>query len=56
MMDAGMAPHQTGIARRLEALGWRRGRNLAARVYRGAGHAYAQTATQMDELLTWLLA
>ena len=55
-MDAGMAPHQIGIARRLAGLGWRRGRNLEARVYRGAGHAYARTAVQMDEVLTWLLA
>jgi predicted alpha/beta superfamily hydrolase len=56
MMDAGMAPHQIGIARRLEGLGWRRGRNLEARVYQGAGHAFAETAVQMDELLAWLLA
>jgi len=56
MMDAGMAPHQIGIARRLEALGWRRGRDLETRVYYGAGHAFAQTAAQMDELLSWLLA
>lgn len=56
MMDAGMAPHQAAIARRLEKLGWRRGRNLEARVYQGAGHAFAETAVQMDELLTWLLA
>lgn len=56
MMDAGMAPHQAAIARRLAKLGWRRGRHLQARVYRGAGHAYAQTAVQMDELLAWLLA
>ena len=56
MMDAGMAPHQIAIARRLTGLGWRRGLNLETRVYQGAGHAYAQTAAQMDELLTWLLA
>jgi hypothetical protein len=56
MMDAGMAPHQMQIARRLADLGWRRGCDLEARVYRGAGHAFAQTAVQMDELLTWLLA
>jgi hypothetical protein len=56
MMDAGMAPHQIAIARRLEQLGWRRGRHLEARVYQGAGHAFAQTAVQMDELLAWLLA
>ena len=56
MMDAGMAPHQIGIARRLAALGWRRGRDLETRVYQGAGHAFAQTAVQMDELLAWLLA
>ena len=56
MMDAGMAPHQIGIARRLTELGWRRGRNLEARVYQGAGHAYASTAVQMDEVLAWLLA
>jgi hypothetical protein len=56
MMDAGMAPHQIKIARRLAELGWRRGRNLEARVYRGAGHAFASTAVQMDELLAWLLA
>jgi hypothetical protein len=55
MIDAGMAPHQIGIAQRLEQLGWRRGRDLAARVHRGAGHAFAQTAVQMDEVLTWLL-
>jgi len=56
MMDAGMAPHQIGIARRLAELGWRRGRDLQTRVYQGAGHAFAQTAVQMDELLAWLLA
>jgi hypothetical protein len=56
MMDAGMAPHQIGIARRLAELGWRRGRDLETRVYQGAGHAFAQTAVQMDELLAWLLA
>lgn len=56
MMDAGMAPHQVAIARRLAQLGWRRGRNLETRVYQGAGHAYAETAVQMDELLAWLLA
>jgi predicted alpha/beta superfamily hydrolase len=55
MMDAGMAPHQIRIARRLARLGWRRGRNLHARVYQ-AGHAFASTAAQMDELLAWLLA
>ena len=56
MMDAGMAPHQVAIACRLTKLGWRRGRNLQTRVYRGAGHAFAETAVQMDELLAWLLA
>lgn len=56
MMDAGMAPHQINIARRLAKLGWRRGRNLETHVYPGAGHAFAQTAVQMDELLAWLLA
>lgn len=56
MIDAGMAPHQIGIARRLAKLGWRRGRHLETRVYQGAGHAYAETAVQMDELLVWLLA
>lgn len=56
MMDARMAPHQIGIARRLGELGWRRGRHLETRVHRGAGHAFAQTAVQMDELLAWLLA
>jgi predicted alpha/beta superfamily hydrolase len=56
MMDAGMAPHQAAIARRLAELGWRGRRNLEARVYHGAGHAYAETAAQMDELLAWLLA
>lgn len=55
MIDAGMAPHQIGIARRLAQLGWRRGRDLETRVYHGAGHAFAQTAVQMDEVLTWLL-
>ena len=56
MMDAGMAPHQSGIARQLVKQGWRPGRNLRTRVYQGAGHAYAETAVQMDELLAWLLA
>jgi hypothetical protein len=56
MMDAGMAPHQIGIARRLAELGWRPGRDLQTRVHHGAGHAFAQTAVQMDELLAWLLA
>jgi predicted alpha/beta superfamily hydrolase len=56
MMDAGMAPHQAAIARRLTELGWLKGRNLEARVYEGAGHAYADTAAQMDEVLAWLLA
>ena len=55
MMDAGMAAHQIAIAKRLNKLGWRRGRNLQTRVYQGAGHAFAETAVQMDELLAWLL-
>ena len=55
MMDAGMAPHQIAIARRLAGLGWRPGRHLQTRVYHGAGHAFAKTAVQMDELLAWLL-
>jgi hypothetical protein len=55
MIDAGMAPHQIGIARRLGRLGWRPGRDLEARVYHGAGHAFASTAVQMDEVLAWLL-
>ena len=55
MMDAGMAPHQRSIAKSLEDLGWRRGCNLQTRVY-DAGHAFAQTAAQMDDVLAWLLA
>lgn len=55
MMDAGMAPHQRSIAKSLEELNWRRGCNLQTRVY-DAGHAFAQTATQMDDVLAWLLA
>lgn len=55
MMDAGMAPHQIAIARQLTELGWRRGCDFETRVYKGAGHAFAQTAVQMDELLAWLL-
>lgn len=55
MMDAGMAPHQSAIAARLVQLGWRRGCNLQTRVY-DAGHAFADTAKQMDEMLAWLLA
>lgn len=55
MMDAGMAPHQSAISRSLIDLGWRRGCDLQTRVY-DAGHAFAQTATQMDEVLAWLLA
>ena len=51
MMDAGMAPHQLAIARRLVELGWRPGRNLETRVHRGAGHAFAATAVQMNEVL-----
>jgi predicted alpha/beta superfamily hydrolase len=56
MMDAGMARHQIRIARRLAKLGWRRGRNLESRIYPGAGHAFAKTAVQMDEMLDSLLA
>ena len=55
MMDAGMAVHQAAIAKRLVDLGWRRGCNLQTRVYE-AGHAFAETAAQMDEVLAWLLA
>jgi enterochelin esterase-like enzyme len=55
MMDAGMAPHQRAIDKSLVHLGWQRGCNLQTRVYE-AGHAYAETATQMDETLAWLLA
>lgn len=54
MMDAGMGPHQSAIAKSLTDLGWR-GRNLRARIY-DAGHAFAQTANQMDEVLAWILA
>lgn len=55
MMDAGMVPHQLAIAEAMTNLGWRRGCNLQTRVY-DAGHAFAQTAVQMDEVLAWLLA
>ncbi|GAA4042876.1 alpha/beta hydrolase [Parerythrobacter jejuensis] len=55
MMDAGMVPHQLAIAEGMTNLGWQRGCNLQTRVY-DAGHAFAQTATQMDEVLAWLLA
>lgn len=55
MMDAGMAPHQSAIAASLIERGWRRGCNLQTRVYE-AGHAFAETAKQMDEVLAWLLA
>lgn len=55
MMDAGMVPHQKMIAQALEHLGWERGCHLQTRVY-DAGHAFAQTAVQMDEVLAWLLA
>lgn len=55
MMDAGMAPHQLAIARRLGQLGWRPGRDLETRVFEGAGHAFAATAVQMDEIFAWLL-
>lgn len=54
MMDAGMVPHQKAIAQSLVDLGWTRGCNLQTRVYE-AGHAFAQTAYQMDEVLAWLL-
>lgn len=56
MMDAGMASHQIKIAERLAAFGWKRGSNLETRVYQGAGHAFAKSAVQMDDVLTWLLA
>ena len=56
MMDAGMVPHQLNIARQLTELGWRPGENLETHVYQGAGHAFAETAVQMDALLAWLLA
>lgn len=55
-LDAGITPHQINIADRLIELGWERGCNLQARIYKGAGHAFAQTAVQMDEVLAWLLA
>ncbi len=55
MMDAGMVPHQLAIAEAMTELGWQRGCNLQTRVY-DAGHAFAQTAFQMDEVLAWLLA
>ncbi len=54
MMDAGMAPHQTAIAQRLSDLRWRDGCNLQTQVYE-AGHAFAETAVQMDDVLAWLL-
>ncbi|MGB7373335.1 alpha/beta hydrolase [Pontixanthobacter sp.] len=55
MMDAGMVPHQLAIAEAMTNLGWQRGCNIQTRVY-DAGHAFAQTAVQMDEVLAWLLA
>lgn len=55
MMDAGMVRHQLAIAEAMTNLGWQRGCNLQTRVY-DAGHAFAQTAVQMDEVLAWLLA
>ncbi|WP_265527967.1 hypothetical protein [Sphingomicrobium marinum] len=50
-----MAVHQRAITAALEGQGWQRGTNLMARVY-DAGHAFAQTATQFDEMLARLLA
>ena len=55
MMDAGMETHQAAIADRLTKLGWKPGCNLQRRIY-DAGHAFAETAVQMDEVLAWLLA
>jgi enterochelin esterase-like enzyme len=55
MIDAGFGPYQTAIARQLEANGWRRGRNLEARVHQGGAHIWSDWAAHMDELLTWLL-
>ena len=55
MMDAGMVPHQRAIAGTLKELGWVPGCNVQTRVYE-AGHAFANTATQMDEVLAWILA
>lgn len=55
MMDAGMAPHQIAIGTALMNIGWRRSCNLQTRVYE-AGHAFAETAKQMDDVLAWLLA
>lgn len=54
MMDAGMVPHQKAIAQNLSTLGWVRGCNLQTRVYE-AGHAFAETAAQMDDVLAWIL-
>lgn len=56
MIDAGMGQHQRRIAQRLETLGWRPGTDLVARVYPGAGHAFADSAPQLDAVLAWLLA
>ena len=54
MMDAGMTPYQFAIAGRLNALGWQYGEHLRAEVY-DAGHAFAQTAVQFDDMAAWLL-
>lgn len=54
MMDAGMLPHQKAIAGALTHLGWERGCNLQTRIY-DTGHAFAQTAVQLDDMLAWLL-
>ena len=56
MMDAGMAPHQSSWAVRVSRQGCRRGCDLEARIYQGAGNAFAKTAVLMDELLSWLLS
>jgi hypothetical protein len=53
-IDAGMGQHQLRIARRLETLGWRPGRDLEARVHAGAGHAFTNATPQLDDVLTWL--
>ena len=55
MMDAGMVPHQRAIAGTLKELSWVPGCNVQTRVYE-AGHAFANTAAQMDEVLAWILA
>ncbi len=55
-LDAYYDPWQRAIDADVAALGWRRNRDFASRVYPGAAHEENAWASRLPEIFAWLLA